>query len=114
MIDKDNMIQILQRWGRWQRTARNPNLNYAVSQYDTPLQKKRNVTPIYMDTISEKLDRIMLAHLNTQELFILELTYVDKKINSTIAQILKCCPKTLTNTRNEIIASLRGLYTCLG
>jgi DNA-directed RNA polymerase specialized sigma subunit len=113
MVSKDEMIQILKRWGKWQRSARTPNLYYAVSQYDTPLQKKRNVTPIYKDYQSEKLDLLILQHLDENEKTILELTYVEQETNYAIAEILHCCNKTLINTRNEIIACLRGLFTCL-
>lgn len=114
MISKDEMVLLLRRWGRWQRTAKDPNLSYAISQYDTPLQKQRNVTPIYKDYTAEKIESIMIQHLSEDEKFILQLTYVDQKINATIAQILHCCPKTLITTRNEIIACMRGLYSCLG
>jgi DNA-directed RNA polymerase specialized sigma subunit len=112
MMEKDDMVFLLKRWGRWQRSAKNPNLSYAVSQFDTPLQKQRNVTPIYEDTISEQLDKIILKHLTDSERAILELTYVEQQINPIIADILHCSVKTVINTKNEIIAALRGLSEC--
>lgn len=109
MMDKEEMILLLKKWGRWQNTAKNPNLYFAVSQYDTPLQKKRNVTPIYQDDKAEQLDKLILRYLTIEEKYILELTYVEKKINPVIADILHISIKTLINTRNEIISFLRGL-----
>lgn len=108
-MTKDDTVQLLKRWGRWQNTAKNPKLSYAVSQYETPLQKKRNVTPIFQDIKAEQLENLMLKYLTDQERYILELTYVEKKINPVIADILHISPKTLINTRNEIICFIRGL-----
>lgn len=113
MITREEMVTVLKAWGRWQRTAKNPNLYYAKSQYETPLQKKRNVSPVYFDQRAEQLDYLITQHFNAEEIYILELTYVENKINTVIADMLHCCPKTLITTRNEIIASLRGLYTCI-
>ena len=114
MIAKDDMVKILKRWGQWQRTATNPKLSYAMSQYNSPLQKQRNVLPIYIDNKAEKLEQIILNHLNQQEKLILELTYVEQQINPIIADTLKCSIRNLIIMRNELIACLRGLYTCLG
>jgi hypothetical protein len=113
MIDRDTMIFILRQWGRWQRSAKNPNLHYAISQFETPLQKERNVKPIFQDESSQQLDRLMTLYLPKDYITILELTYVDQQINIIAADILKCSVKTFTIKRNEAISMLRGIYNVI-
>lgn len=113
MVDRDTVKYILSEWGRWQRTARNPSLTYSISQFDTPLQKKRNVKPLYANENAEKLDMLMLRYLPKAYIAILELTYVDKQINAVAASTLKCSEKTFTIKRNEAISMLQGIYTVI-
>jgi len=110
MIDRDSMIEMLRQWGNWQRSAKKANLNYVSSQFETPLEKQRNVTPIYKDSIAEKLDLLMLAYLPKEYIICLELTYVERLINSVAASVLNCSVKTYTIKRNEAISALRGIY----
>jgi len=111
MIDKDTIMYLLHEWGRWQRTARTPSLTYSVSQMESPLQKKRNVKPIFINEQAEKLDRLMLRYLTKEDISILELTFVEKRINAVAADILKCSQKTFTIKRGEAIAALQGVYS---
>jgi len=113
MIDRDTIIYLLHRWGKWQRTAKKVNLSYAMSQHETPLQKQRNVTPIYKDSEAENMERLILKYIPKPYSAVLELTYVDKEINTVAADILKCSPKTFTIKRNEAISMLQGIYTVL-
>ena len=113
MVDKEIIISLLKDWGRWQRTARNPSLTYSVSQFDTPLQKKRNVRPIYVNEKAEKLDRLLVRHMSKSSMVILELSYVELKINVVAATTLKCSEKTFVNRRNEVISMLQGIYSVI-
>jgi DNA-directed RNA polymerase specialized sigma24 family protein len=113
MVDRETIKYILREWGRWQQTAKTPALTYAISQMDTPLQKKRDVKPLYVSEIAEKVDRLMLKYLPPDYITVLELTYVDKTINSIAADILKCSEKTFTIKRNEAISMLQGIYTVI-
>ena len=111
MIDKETMIELLKQWGYWQRTAKRPNLCYVVSQYDSPLQKKRDVKPIYKDSIAEHIDQLIVRYLPKDYKLILEMTYVDQTLNPIAADILKCSVKSYTNKRNEAISMLQGVYS---
>lgn len=107
------MIWELRLWGRWQRSAKNPSLNYTISQLETPLEKKRNVKPIFESKTAEKLDQIMTLYLPPDYVMCLELTYVEQQINTVAADILKVSVKTFTIKRNEAISMLRGIYNVL-
>lgn len=113
LIGRDEMIWELRLWGRWQRSAKNPGLSYTISQFDTPLEKKRNVKPIFESESAEKLDQIMTLYLPADYVMCLELTYVEQQINHVSADILNCSVKTFTIKRNEAISMLRGIYNVI-
>ena len=113
MIEKEIIIALLKDLGRWQRSAKNPSLTYSVSQMDTPLLKKRNVKPLFVNEQAEKLEHLMLRYVSKSDLIILELSYVDMKINTVSASILNCSEKTFTIKRNEVIAMLQGIYSVI-
>lgn len=111
MIERETMNSILNAWGRWQRSAKHPSQNYCVSQLDTPLMKKRDVKPIYKDETAEYLDRLICMYLPKEYCIILELSYVERKINTIAADILGCHRKTYEHKKNEAIAMLTGVYS---
>lgn len=111
MIEREIMISILHNWGRWQRTARQPVQNYVVSQYDTPLQKKRDVKPIYVSEQAEQLDKLILKHLPRELRICLELSYVERRVNTVAAAILGVHRKTYEHKKNEAIAMIQGVYS---
>jgi DNA-directed RNA polymerase specialized sigma24 family protein len=111
MIEKDTVNQLLINWGKWQRSAKRPSLNYVVSQHDSPLQKKRDVKPIYQDEISENLEQLMLKHLPKRYIRILELIYVEQKIYEVAADILHMSRTTFIKKRDEALAILQGIYS---
>ena len=113
MVAKDNIISLLETWGQWQRSAKNPHLSYVVSQYDSPLQKIRNVKPIYQNTHAEYLDKIILHYLPPDYRIVLELAYVERKVNSLAANLLHCSQSTYAMKRNEAICILQGIYSVL-
>jgi len=113
MVEREIIISLLKEWGRWQRTVRNPSLTYSVSQFDTPLQKKRNVRPVYLSPNSEYLEKIILKYFSKSHIAILELSYVDMEINAIAADTLKCSVKTFTSKRNEVICMLQGIYSTI-
>ena len=113
MVAKDNIISLLEAWGQWQRSAKKPHLSYVVSQYDSPLQKIRNVKPIYQNNYAEYLDKIILHYLPPDYRIVLELAYVERKVNSLAANFLHCSQSTYAMKRNEAICILQGIYSVL-
>jgi hypothetical protein len=113
MIERETVKTLLAEWGRWQRTAKNPSLTYAVSQMDTPLQKKRQARAIYCSEQAENIDKIMMRYLSKENIEILELTYVDKKANAVAANMMGYSVKTYTIKRNEVISLLQGIVTVI-
>lgn len=111
MIDKNEIHILLSEWGQWQRSAKSTKLNYATSKMDSPLQKKRNTVSPYFNQRAEKLDKLMVKYLPTDYILTLELTFVEKRVNASAADILKCSQKTFTIKRGEAIAALQGAYS---
>jgi hypothetical protein len=105
------MIKLLHQWAMWQRTARNPKLDYSLSQQDSPLQKKRIITPIFRSNTAENLDYLMVKYLTKDYIFCLTLTYVEKVINQVAADTMGCSIKSFIIKRNEAISALRGIYS---
>ena len=112
-MTKEDMIENLMDWGRWQRSAKNPSLKTVISQLESPLRKERNVKPIYTDTRAEYLDNIIAQYLPPEYRMILVYTYVDQLLNLVAADILKCSVKTYMVKRGEAIAMLVGIYRVL-
>ena len=112
-MNKDDMTDLLIEWGRWQRTAKHPNLREVISQHETPLKKERNVKPIFKNSLAEQLDSIIAQYLPGDYKTVLILTYVDQTINAVAADMLKCSVKTYMIKRGEAIAMLVGIYRVL-
>lgn len=113
MIDRETMLYMLRQWGRWQRTAKNPSQDYVLSQHDNPLQKKRDVKPIYYDETSQKLDQLMLEYLPKEYIKVLTLSYVESTNNISAADELGISVKSYTIKRNEAVSMLRGVYNVI-
>ena len=112
-MNRDDIIDLLIEWGRWQRTAQHPNLRAVLSQHETPLKKERNVKPIFKNSLAEQLDSIIAQYLPADYKTVLVLTYVDQTINAIAADLLKCSVKTYMIKRGEAIAMLVGIYRVL-
>lgn len=111
MIDKAEINTLLQEWGNWQRSAKTPRMLFATSKMDIPVRKKRNSISPCFNQRAEKLDKLMVKYLPTDYILTLELTFVEKRVNSAAADILKCSQKTFTIKRGEAIAALQGAYS---
>lgn len=111
-VTKDDMIDLLCDWGKWQRTAKRYNGSYAKSQYDTPLQKKRNVKVIYKDGTAELIEELINKYLPEDYKLCLILCYVERKLNPIAAHILKCSTSYYIQKREQAIAMIFGIYLC--
>lgn len=112
-INRDYIISLLHRWGKWQRTAKDPNQDYAISQYDTPLTKQRNVVPIFRDEVAEQMEDIIKTYLPMEYRLCLELTFVKEEINAIAATFLGCSEPGFKVKRREAIAMVWGIYTVI-